>query len=105
MYTLLLKSVNDGLDCPQFLLVLVDPMGSAGSGSQINLLDEVSLLTLKLRQEVSGGDVVVASEAGDLDERALHLQRFEAIAGLHPSRVEVAADIRQLQLVSGDELV
>src|SRR5712691_11666764 len=105
MHPLLLESADDGLDGREFLLVLVDPVRAAGSGPEINLFDEVSLLTLELRQEIGGSDVVVAGKAGDLDERALHLQRLETIARLHASRVKVPADVSQLQLVSGDELV
>src|SRR5216683_6947005 len=105
MHLLLLESADDGLDGHEFLLVLLDPVRSAGSGPEINLFDQVSLLTPELRQEVGGGNVIVAGEARDLDERALHLQRLEAIARLNPSRVKVATDVRQLQLVARDELV
>src|SRR5579859_1354673 len=49
MHPLLLESADDGLDGCQFLLVLVDPVRAAGSGPEINLFDEVSLLTLELR--------------------------------------------------------
>src|SRR6266566_4794016 len=35
MHTLLLESADDGLDGPQFLLVLLDPVRSAGSRSEI----------------------------------------------------------------------
>jgi hypothetical protein len=51
MHPLLLESADDGLDGREFLLVLVDPVRAAGSGPEINLFDEVSLLTLELRCE------------------------------------------------------
>jgi len=105
MHTLLLERADDGLDGLELLLVLLDPVRSAGGSPQINLFEQISLLTLELRQEVGSGDMVVAGEAGDLGEHALHLQWLETKARFNPSRVKVGAGIGQLQRVSGDELV